>query len=445
MSDLPPITSVVGGVDGLAAEYADIRSLADMLDGIGSRARHWAGSAGSALIDVSLLTTASLAPGSFARVEGALLAAGGHGIVDSAVWEVDATGCRLSVEALEEADEAARTAMDGLDYALGRALGAPLMPVALAVDAVPDPLWDRLIDRVGPVGSGQPGALDELVVDHPGLTRHLLNGSGGLLDGLTLGPLPLVEHMSVESAAAEASTWYDVPGHAAVTTGPSTPSIGAHALADVVATLEAVNDGPDGTIAVQTLAGLDGPLHVVYLPGTDALGLPWDFDPDVRDGQTDLAAVAGLPTAYADGIRQALARAGVGDDPVLLVGHSLGGIVANQLAHDHGLNVAGVITAGSPISATPPGIPVLSLENRGDAVPMILGDPPLDTVDHVTVAFDDHEASVVGNHDLGHYVAGAQAVDASTDPSLQAQLAGWEPFLAGGTATTQEFTITRAP
>ena len=445
MSDLPPITSVVGGVGGLAAEYADIRSLADTLDGIGSRALHWAGSAGSALIDVSLLATAPLAPGSFARVESKLLSCGGHGVIDSAVWEVDAVGCRVAVEALEEADELCRIALDALDYALGRGLAAPLFPVALAVDAVPDPLWDRFVDRLGPPGPGAPGVLDEFVIDHPGVVRHLLNGSGGLLDGLTLGPLPLIEHLSAESAAADASTWYDVPGHAAVAPGSTSYTSGALGVADLMSALDFLSDRPDGTIAVQTLAGPDGPLHIVLLPGTDALGLPWDFDPDVRDGQTDLTAVAGLPNTYADGIRQALATAGVGDDPVLLVGHSLGGIVANQLAREHGLNVAGVITAGSPITTTPAGIPVLSLANRGDLVPMLLGDTPVDAVDHVSVDFDDHEASVVANHDLGHYVAGAQAVDASADPSVQAQLAGWQPFLAGGATTTQEFTITREP
>jgi hypothetical protein len=445
MSDLPAITSVVGGVGGLAAEYADIRSLADTLDGIGFRALHWAGSAGSALTDVSLLATVPLAPGSFARVESKLLAAGGHGVIDSAVWEVDAVGCRVAVKALEEADELSRIALDGLDYVLGRALAGPLFPVALAADALPDPIWDRFVDRLGPPGPGAPGAVDAFVIDHPGAVRHLLNSSGGLLDGLTLGPLPFVEHLSAESAAADASTWYDVPGHAAVLPGATSYSTGALGVADLMAALDSLNDRPDGTIAVQTVAGPDGPLHIVLLPGTDALGLPWDFDPDVRDGQTDLAAVAGLPNAYADGIRQALDSAGVGDDPVLLVGHSLGGIVANQLAHDHGLNVAGVITAGSPITTIPAEIPVLSLANRGDVVPMLLGEDPVDTVGHVSVEFDDHEASVVANHDLGHYVAGAHAVDASADQSIQAQLAGWQPFLAGGRATTQEFTITREP
>lgn len=444
MSDLPPITEVVGGVGGLAAEYADIRWLADTLDRVGSRALHWAGSAGSALIDVALLATAALAPGSFARVEGKLLSAGGHEVIDSTVWELDAVGCRAAVDALEEADELSRIALDALDYALGRGLAAPLFPVAQAVDAVPDPIWDRLVDRLGPPGSGGPGALDELVIDHPGVVRHLLNGSGGVLDGLTVGPVPVVEHLTAGRAAADASTWYDVPGHSAVAPGLTSYTTGALGVADLMLTLDVLGGRPDGTIAVQTLAGPDGPVHIVLLPGTDALGLPWDFDPDARDGQTDLAAVAGLPNTYAEGIRQALATAGVGDDPVLLVGHSLGGIVANQLAHEQGLNVAGVITAGSPIAATPVGIPVLSLENRGDIVPMLLGDAPVDTIDHVTVSFDDHEASVLANHDLGHYVAGAQAVDASSDPSIQDPIARWQRFLTGGSATMQEFTITRA-
>src|SRR5436190_30255 len=83
---------------------------------------------------------------------------------------------------------------------------------------------------------------------------------------------------------------------------------------------------------------------------------------------------AGRPTGYAEGVRSALAAAGAGaGEPVLLVGHSLGGMVAAELARDPQLTVAGVVTAGSPVGATPEGIPVLSLENRGDVVPLLSG------------------------------------------------------------------------
>lgn len=442
MTELPPITEVVGGSAGIAADYAAIRSLADVCDRIGDLARDWALAAGRALIDPQLLGSAPLAPVSFARVEEALVAAAGCGVVDAVVWEADAAGCRLAIGALEEADLIAQAAIDALDYVICRQLASPLAPVAWAADRVPDPLWDRLVDQLGPPGPAGPGPLDELVLTHPGVVRHLLNGSGGLLDGLTLGPLPVVAHPTAESAAAEAMSWYDVPGRAAVSAGSSTTTGGPTGVAALVAELHRITDRPDGTIAVQSLPGGQ---HVVYLPGTDDLGLPWEFNPDVRDAQTDLTAAAGADHPYLDGVRQALHEAGIGPtDPVLLVGHSLGGMVAMQLAHDSGFTIAGVVTAGSP-DTDAPDVPALSLANRGDVVPMLLGNEPQDTIDHVSVQFDDHEASVIGNHDLVHYVAGAAAVDASDNRSIRDLVDGWQPFLAGGPTVMQEFTITRQP
>ena len=68
-----------------------------------------------------------------------------------------------------------------------------------------------------------------------------------------------------------------------------------------------------------------------------------------------------------------------GAEPILLSGHSLGGMLAAGLAADpafrHGRNVTGVVTAGSPIGRMP--VPasagVVALEHRGDFVPASTG------------------------------------------------------------------------
>jgi hypothetical protein len=89
---------------------------------------------------------------------------------------------------------------------------------------------------------------------------------------------------------------------------------------------------------------------------------------------------------------------------------------------------------------------VLSLENRGDVVPLLDGHDNPDSLQQVTVTFDDHETSIAGNHSLQHYVHGAVAVDASTDPSVREQLDSLreQGFLgSGGTATSQVFQVTR--
>jgi pimeloyl-ACP methyl ester carboxylesterase len=161
--------------------------------------------------------------------------------------------------------------------------------------------------------------------------------------------------------------------------------------------------------------------------------------------------ISGADTTYAEGIRRAMTEAGIGPhDPVLLVGHSLGGMeAASMLAHGSGFDVTHVVTAGSPIAGIhgyPPGSHVLSLENRGDVVPLLDGHDNADSVPQVTVQFDDHETSIAGNHALAHYVRGAGAVDASPDPSIREQLHSLRlhGFLGGHVpATSQILQVTR--
>jgi hypothetical protein len=135
---------------------------------------------------------------------------------------------------------------------------------------------------------------------------------------------------------------------------------------------------------------------------------------------------------------------------VLLAGHSQGGMeAAAMLGKGSAFHVTHVVTAGAPtaqVPGFPPGSHVLSLENHGDVVPLLDGADNPDSVQQVTVQFDDHGASLAGNHDLDHYVHGAAAADASGDPSVQAALGSLRGhgFLgSGGTASSQVFQVTR--
>jgi hypothetical protein len=179
--------------------------------------------------------------------------------------------------------------------------------------------------------------------------------------------------------------------------------------------------------------------------------LPWGEDHDVRDLATNLHLVAGQDTTYGRGIQEAMVRAGIrSHDPVLLTGHSQGGMeAAAMLSHGTRFDVTNVVTAGSPVglvSGYPAGTHVLSLENSGDVVPLLDGRGNADSVQQVTVRFDDQEASLLGNHRMVHYVRGGAAVDASHDPSIREQLASLRRhgfFGERDTATSQVFQIRR--
>jgi hypothetical protein len=229
-------------------------------------------------------------------------------------------------------------------------------------------------------------------------------------------------------------------------------------LAGLLQHLAEVNALPDpGTVEVQTIRSPDGSIrHVVYLPGTDELATtPWSQDGDVRDLGTNLLLVSGQDNAYQQGVLDAMQQAGIGpDEPVALVGHSQGGMVAAAIASQGSpYSVTHVVTAGSPtahLDGFPPGLQALSLENHGDVVPLLDGADNPDSAEQVTVRFDDGVASIVGDHELDSYVEGAVVVQASDDASIRDQLeslvqAGFVGSPSGQEVTGTVFQITRDP
>lgn len=464
----PPITEVTGGVAGLSATYAAVRSLAGRYDAAGDHMRARAGDDALVLVDPDLLESAPLSPRTFAEVEGSLIAAsaGAHGALElSIACQADAVLVRATVTAFEECDRFVASAFDALDYAVGREVGYAAPAITLLGLTVAGS-WQRL-----PPESRRrlEGEVEEWADDHPGVLQHGVAASGGLLDGMLVGtPLALLGlgrfHPTVADAAGDLAGLYPPEGppvvrprpDLAVRLGGTQPTD----VADLMRHLTETNDlsppdraGDQGTIEVQTLQGPDGYVrHIVYLPGTDDLATtPWQAGGDARDLPADLRVISGADTTYAEGIRRAMAEAGIGPhDPVLLVGHSLGGMeAASLLAHGSGFDVTHVVTAGSPIAGIhdyPAGSHVLSLENRDDLVPLLDGHDNADSVAQVTVRFDDHETSIAGNHDLRHYVDGATAADVSTDPSIREQLDSLRShgFLGSdATATSQVLQVTR--
>lgn len=477
MSDGAEILAVTGGAGGLEATYAAVRGLASTYDDAGDRLRDWCDSGRRVLADGDLLESAVLCPATFARAEVAVLAAtaGPDGLlVASLGWEADAVAVRAAVAAFEAADQGVHAAFEVLDYSVGRAVGTRLLLTAplLAGGAVNAMTALAVADLVRP-GTGQQvlGALGDAAEDqlttHPGLVEHLVNGGGGLLAGL-LGGVPVT--LTTEDAAEQLASAYGddgTPHVEALDIELSGSSQQPASLVDLiehlgeVAALSASPDSPlNGTIEVQTITGADGEVrHIVYLPGTDDLTtLPWTQDGDVRDMGTNLQLIAGQPDTYQEGILQALQDAGVRPgEPVLVVGHSQGGMAAAALlAGAHGYDVTDVVTAGSPtaqVEGFPEGSHVTSLEQYGDVVPLLDGEPNPDSVEQTTVLFDaGPEGGVAPHHSYPVYIEGAAAADESTDPSLVENIESLhqQGFLGGPghdqvTVTSQVFQITRDP
>lgn len=119
---------------------------------------------------------------------------------------------------------------------------------------------------------------------------------------------------------------------------------------------------------------------IAMIPGTATFS--WNARTPL-DGSGNVAAAAGLVSggevAVRDALRDAMRREGVlgKGEPVMLVGHSQGGMVMTNLARrrSDGLNVTHVTTYGSPVGAAklPAGVRTLNIENSADFIHRIDG------------------------------------------------------------------------
>lgn len=391
----PTIVEVTGGVGGVTACHEDLLALADAWADAAALLLAWAGTGTRVLLDPDLVLSAPLAPVTFAVAEACVLAAtaGPDGLaVEAAAWEVDAASVRLVVAGLRAVDAAVAGSFGSLGLAVATA-----------------PLW-------------VPAAADVLGRLYP--------------DGrVTARPLPLA-----------------VPGSRVAPRGVG--DLARH-LSRLSALSGPGHPGRNGTLEVQTLVLPDGRVrHVVYLPGTDDMTtLPWTRDGDARDMGANLELVASADSDYARGVLDALTEAGVGpDEPVLVAGHSQGGLLAARLVGAEGFSIDHAVTLGAPIGHV--GLPadsrVLALEHRADVVPLLDGGANPDTRGEVTVVFDTDASGVMDRHGFPAYAAGADLVDSSTDPSVVAQLAGLRDagFLApppGTVVTSQVVQVVRQP
>jgi malonyl CoA-acyl carrier protein transacylase len=239
-------------------------------------------------------------------------------------------------------------------------------------------------------------------------------------------------------------------------TGIAADTLAPRTVADLVARLAARDAASDtgGAIDVTLVTAPDGTRRaIVDIPGTKTW-TPW-FTKDVTSLSTNARALVGVPTTYAAGVLLALRRAGVrADEPVLLAGHSQGGMVAVEVAamarQTGEFDVTHVVTAGSPIGRTvgtlPSSVDVLALENSTDVVPHLDAADNPDRRNVTTVTFRAGDRTIVGDHALDpSYEFGARLVDDSCETSLRDFEESLSGFLGGGSAVTHTYTVSRRP
>ncbi|NEB74616.1 hypothetical protein G3I40_05120 [Streptomyces sp. SID14478] len=140
--------------------------------------------------------------------------------------------------------------------------------------------------------------------------------------------------------------------------------------------------GNHGLALLRRIACTDGAQrYVLLLPGT-SFGRVSNSTPQDLVGAFD--ALLRIDTTYSRAVKQLVLRAGVPEGAeLMIVGHSLGGITAMNLASDADFvatyRLTHVVTVGSPIDTKRPADPttqVISLVNEHDVIPGLDGRGP---------------------------------------------------------------------
>ncbi|SDI96516.1 Lipase (class 3) [Frankineae bacterium MT45] len=442
-----PSISVRGGSGGITADCDSLRSAADSLAAIGVEAARLALSLHHVLFAPELVVPSILDPAGGARFEFELAAAldGPAGLLSCAArlaaLELEIRSAAAAYQAADHLVETGEPYLDALG-SLPRGVGA----AAAALDQLVGDLRSGRLDAV-------PGALADLqgtLTADPSLVAAVAKNLGGM---------PLIAALRAEFTASQLLS----DGEPVVTRRapePDAPYLPPRNLAQIISGLERPIPGGDVDVHIMPSdAGRSsdepGPRRVIVdIPGTDNWA-PSSGNPDVANLGTNVLAIEGADTSYERGVIEAMRQAGIrADDDVMLVGHSQGGMVAVNTAHDLSrsgeFQVSHVVTAGSPIAGTvgelPANVRVLAIENDSDIVPMLDGavnpDRPNVTTVTVTHRYDDIDAS----HALETaYVPGANDIDADGRryPSVAEFLQGIHGFVSSESIVTQTFHIAR--
>lgn len=446
----PTDITTSGGAKGTDAKYDDMLELSKLTDEVGHEGLATAMAGHKFLVEPDVVASALLDPGGVASFETAMATAldGPSGLtMASGEITVRATAIQAAQKAYELTDDLNAKLFDTARWLEGFALASNplgwLTAAGLGAGAAAE------------VYTKYDGNWQKWLVDHPGAVDDVISTAPGALSALGL-PSTLDSTLDIL-----ADTYPDSKANT-VTVSSGEPDTPPRGLGDVVDGLGRRNLDPDSNIDVRVVRDANKHItgYVVDVPGTKDWNLP-GTDKSANDLGTNVDAMAGNKTALEQGIEQALHKAhadGPPHAPIMLAGHSQGGIVAAESAGDlksHGYNVTHVVTAGSPIGRidVPDDVQVLSLENENDIVPHLDAADNPDSANRTNVEFKDNTGTIDGNHSLGdpvlkdkhpvldrnghpemrsgNYSAAAHDLDSSDDPAVRAYRDGMGAFTDG--------------
>ena len=182
--------------------------------------------------------------------------------------------------------------------------------------------------------------------------------------------------------------------------------------------LSQVSSKRQPTVGVDFFQTADHRTAIVYIPGTQTLGLGDGSNP--LDLQSNILAMQGNGLAASErAVLEAMKQAGIAPtDEVIFVGHSQGGMVAGNLAHHPaGYIAAGLVTIGAPIAQLKLSkVPVMAIEHVNDPIPNASGRVNPLTKNWVTIqrtSLASESDAPMHSHSLKSYKNTTQEVDAS--------------------------------
>jgi hypothetical protein len=470
---------VRGGVGGIGVGLDEVEAAAHLLLGASGDLAAGAARLAAAGADPHVLASLVISPLTGARAEAALArAAGPAGL----------TGQSVALGALGAATVDAVVAYREGERAVTRLTAAAQEAVMVLVGAAAPAVAVGAL-TLEALGVDVREDLDRVAFDHP-VVSDLGGRTAGLVMGASTNALTAPVVLGVESQRLLPRRGLDG--------GPVDPDSGAvGVLADAAGVVGLLHDGgparvvaeprprpgaraPQGVAALaRDLGNLsDGdeyPAHVRVVEVPREHGSAWlvevagtqVWDPHGGDNPFDVTSdvhlMAQESTVLGAGVEQALAQAqaatgrDASSEPVMLAGHSLGGIVAAALASSPRFraahHVTHVVTLGSPVARlpVPEQVHVLSVEHAQDPVPRLDGRANPDRAGWVTVTRDLRgDATQPGRASAAHssdgYAETGAAVDASTDRSVRDWRAGSREFFhptGGRVAVVRDFRIGR--